>query len=641
MCGFVALVDRHRRSISRPLLERMGARLAHRGPDGHGCHVDGHVGMFHHRLAIIDIEGGQQPMADARGDLWIVFNGEIYNHVELREELRARGARFRTRSDTEVLLEAYRAWGEHCLEHLNGMFAFFLYDRARRRAFVARDHFGIKPLYVFAGREFIAYASEIKALLVHPGVAARLDAERLQDYVTFQFVVDDGTLFEGIRKVLPGHYQIIDLFNGNIDTHRYWSPSYEVDTSYTEARALEELHALLEDTIRLQVRSDVPLGAHLSGGIDSSLVTTLASRRCPGITAYHGRFDAGEAFDESRFAIEVAESCGARLVTLTPTEDDFIDTLPDLIWAMDEPLAGPGLFPQYMVSKRAAADVKVVLGGQGGDELFGGYARYLVAYLEQALKGAIFETYEEGEHIVSLASIVPNLASVRQYVPLLTRFWKQGLFEPMDRRYFRLIDRSEAALEMFGRDFRAAYDPERVYGRFNALFDQPHTLSYINKMLNFDLCAVLPALLHVEDRVSMAVSLESRVPLLDPRIAELVAKLPPGLKFKGGRLKYLLRQAARNVLPARVIERKDKMGFPVPLHLWARGRAADFFRDVLLSRSCRERGLYDTVMVERLLQNEEPFSRKLWGLLCLELWFQRFIDAPPATAARGEPAAAN
>ena len=254
-----------------------------------------------------------------------------------------------------------------------------------------------------------------------------------------------------------------------------------------------------------------------------------------------------------------------------------------------------------------------MLGGQGGDEIFGGYTRYLVAYFEQALKGAIFETTEEQEHIVSLKSIVPNLAALQQYVPMLKQFWRSGLFEPMDRRYFRLVDRSAGALSLFSADFRDGYETDSAFARFQTVFNHSDTLSYYNKMTHFDMVTSLPALLQVEDRVSMAVSLESRVPLLDRRIVDLVASMPPTMKFKGGEMKYLLKRAARDMVPDEVIERKDKMGFPVPLHLWMKDRTRDMVTDMLLSSRARERGIFDTQEVEKLLTNEGAFGRRVWG----------------------------
>jgi asparagine synthase (glutamine-hydrolysing) len=304
-----------------------------------------------------------------------------------------------------------------------------------------------------------------------------------------------------------------------------------------------------------------------------------------------------------------------------------MELLPKLVYAMDEPVAGPGIFPQYIVSRLAARQVKVVLGGQGGDEIFGGYARYVIAYLEQAIKGAIFESHEEGEHIVSLTSILPNLPFLRSYVPMLRNFWERDTFEPMDRRYFRLVDRSQGELGFLSPDFRQAYDHEAVFARFQSLFNRPDTLSYYNKMVHFDMVGNLPALLQVEDRMSMAHSLESRVPLLDRRIVDLVSSMPPGMKFKGAEMKYILKRAVKDVLPPLIMQRKDKMGFPVPLHLWARNRVRGFFREVLLSERARERGLFDVAAVSRLIDNEQAFGRRLWGLVNLELWHRAFIDA--------------
>lgn len=644
MCGFVAVYDRHGRGGAElsATLRRMADTIRHRGPDDEGQYLDGALGLHHLRLSIIDLAGGHQPMHDAEDRLTIVFNGEIYNYVELRAELEADGAVFRTKSDTEVILNLYARHGEYGFGRLIGMFAFLLYDRPNRRAVVARDHFGIKPLYWHEGPGHLAFASEIKALLAHPEAEARPDWVNLSDYMTLQLVPDEGTLFSGVRKLLPGHLAVIDLAPGSptrgqiIRDVTFWEPTYPVDFNMGEEEAVEEVRALVEDSVRMQVRSDVPLGAHLSGGTDSSVVSLLAGRHCPqGLSLFHGRFEEGRDFDESEFARAVAHKAGAnaRLVEIVPRAADFAELLPKLVWHMDEPLAGPGLFPQYMVSRRAREEVKVVLGGQGGDELFAGYTRYLVAYLEQALKGAIHQSNDEGEHILNLTTMVPNLPELKAYVPLLRRFWRDGLFGPMDARYFRLIDRLEDARDLLTPGFQAKLQPERVFERFQSRFNHPRTKSYLNRMLAFDLSVILPALLHVEDRVSMAVSLESRVPLLDWRLADLAGRIPPRLKFPHGRLKYLLRTAFRGLLPQKIYHRKDKMGFPVPLHLWARepGPTRDLFHDTLLSRAGRERGLFEPGAVERALGSSEPFSRRLWGLLCLELWFQTFIDGSHST----------
>jgi asparagine synthase (glutamine-hydrolysing) len=526
------------------------------------------------------------------------------------------------------------------------MFAFMIYDSRTRQVLAARDHFGIKPLYAYADRERLLFASEIKAMFEHPAVRAGVDLHALHDYVTFQFVLDDRTMFSNVRKLLPGQYEIYDLDTGRHRTVRYWEPSYAVDTHHTEEYFVGRLRELLEDAIRIQLRSDVPVGAYLSGGMDSSIVTALAAGSYQGkLQTFTGRFLEGPEFDESAYAREVSRAYDTEHNETVCTVNDFMEQLPTLVYHMDEPAAGPGLLPQYLVSRDAASRVKVVLGGQGGDEIFGGYARYLVAYLEQALKGAIFETAEEGKHIVSLGSIVPHLPSIRAYGPMLQQLWGKGLFEPMDRRYYQLIDRSGGVLNLFSSDFRRAYKPAEIFARFQKVFNHPDTLSYYNKMTHFDLVASLPALLQVEDRVSMAASLESRVPFLDYRLVDLMTRMPPATKFKGGELKYLLKKTTRDLVPPKVRSRKDKMGFPVPLHLWAKGPAREFVNDVLLSRTARTRGLLNPRAVIRLMQNERAFGRRLWGMLNLELWMREFIDGarprlvPSAEAPRIEPLA--
>jgi asparagine synthase (glutamine-hydrolysing) len=634
MCGFVGIVHLDPRPVERPMLAQMARAIGHRGPDGEGSFVDGPVGFHHKRLAIIDLNTGAQPMTRER--VTVVFNGEIYNYLELRQGLVQRGHCFETTSDTEVLLRMYLEYGENFVASLNGMFAFLIYDGRTGQVLAARDHFGIKPLYVFQSRDLILFGSEIKALLQHPAAKAEADFDGLRDYVTFQFVLGERTLFRNVRKLSPGHYEVFDIATGRTRSVKYWEPRFEIDNYHNEEYFAATLRAILEDAIRLQLRSDVPVGAHLSGGMDSSLVTALAASKYPGrLKTFTGRFLEGPEFDESRYAKDAASVTGADWY-------DFIELLPTLVYHMDEPAAGPGLFPQYVVSRRASEHVKVVLGGQGGDEIFGGYARYLVAYLEQALKGAIFETAEEGKHIVSLRSIVPHLPSLRAYSPMLQQFWGKGMFEPMDRRYFQLVDRSAGALRLFSREFRSAYNSDEIFGRFQTAFNDPNTESYYNKMTHFDMVSSLPALLQVEDRMSMAVSIESRVPLLDYRLVDLMTSMTPAMKFKGGELKYIMKKATRDLVPPKIRARKDKMGFPVPLHLWAKGPARDFFHDILLSSTARTRGLFNPRAVEQLMRKEAAFGRQLWGLVNLELWMREFIDGSrmrllPVPETRVEP----
>ena len=626
MCGIVAILQKRGRAVNRQILANMLSTLEHRGPDDEGFLFEDSIGFGHKRLSIIDTKFGHQPMHAEH--VSIVFNGEIYNYLELRDELVQLGHSFQTKSDTEVILRMYLEYGEKCVAKLNGMFAFLILDRRRKIVLAARDHLGVKPLYFHASPEVLLFASEIKALLQFPGLQIEPDESALRDYVIFQFVLGKRTLFKDIHKVLPGQFQVINLEDLSVRTTCYWEPHFRVDLEHTEKYFMEQLRHLIEDAARIQMRSDVPLGTYLSGGLDSSIVTTLASRHSPQqIKTFTGAFAEGPEFDESIFAREVADACNARSFVVVPNEMEFVEALPLLIWHMDEPAAGPGLFPQFILAGAARKEVKVVLGGQGGDEIFGGYTRYVVAYLEQALKGAIFETNEEQEHIVSLQSILPNLPALKQYTPMMQAFWREGAFAPMDLRYFQLIDRSAGALDSYSEEFRATFNREGAFERFQAIFHHPDTRSYFNKMTHFDMVSSLPALLHVEDRVSMAASLESRVPLLDHRVVDLVTSMPAPLKFKGAEMKYALKRAIGDIVPERILRRKDKMGFPVPLHLWARGDAQEFMKDTLLSSRCRARGIFDMASVEELLDGEVLFGRKIWGLLNLELWYRQFMDA--------------
>ncbi len=625
MCGIVGIIKKGEVSPDFQILKNMADKIHHRGPDGEGHFIKNKIGFYHKRLSIIDLAQGQQPMTS--NDKTIIFNGEIYNYLELRQNLIERGYTFDTHSDTEVILKMYEEYGKGCVDLLNGMFAFLLYDESKSMVLVARDHFGIKPLYYIEDNDQLLFASEIKALLANPSIVAEPDYNSLQEYLTFQFVIGEHTMFKNIKKVMPGHYMEIDLNNMKIKQVKFWQPNFMVDQHHTELFFVEELRRLLEDTIKIQLRSDVPLGTYLSGGMDSSIVTMLSARNMDGqIKTFTGAFKESKDFDETEYAREVAGKVNADYHEIYPTENDFIDLLPKLIYHLDEPVAGPGIFPQYMVSKLAKENVTVVLGGQGGDEIFGGYARYLIAYFEQSIKGAIFESMEEGEHIVSLESILPNLPYIHRYIPMMREFWERGAFQPMDRRYFHLLDRSGNSLEFFTADFQKSYDKEQVFEHFQQMFNHPDTLSYFNKMTHFDMFGSLPGLLQVEDRVSMAVSLESRVPLLDRRIVDLVSTVPPAMKFKGAEMKYLLKKAVGDVVPAKIMNRKDKMGFPVPLHIWAKNRTSGFVRDILMSKTSRERGIFNHDSIEKLIGSERAFGRSLWGLISLELWFKEFID---------------
>ncbi len=469
MCGFVGIINKDKKTANIQILEKMASVIDYRGPDEEGVFIDGPVGFYHKRLSIIDLSTGKQPMT--QNDCTIVFNGEIYNYIELREELKKRGHQFKTTSDTEVILHMYQEYGDNFVNDLNGMFVFIIYDKQNNKLLVAKDHFGIKPLYWFMDDRKIVFGSEIKSILQHPDISAEPDTRNLYAYLTFQFILGEGTMFRNIHKVAPGHYITIDLASGAFNRVKYWEPNFKIDRYHTEEYFIVRLGEILDEAITQQLRSDVPLGSYLSGGIDSSFVTILsACKYGRQFKSFTGLFDEGPEFNEVEYAREAAKVANSQLFEVIPTEAEFIELLPKLIWHLDEPVAGPGVFPQYIVSRLASKHVKVVLGGQGGDEIFGGYARYLVAYLEQALKGAIFENNEEREHIVSLNSILPNLPFLRTYTPMLKDFMKDDLFEPMDRRYFRLINRMGSSECFLTKDFMEGYKENEMFESFSKIF---------------------------------------------------------------------------------------------------------------------------------------------------------------------------
>lgn len=628
MCGIAGFIG-NGNFDRQTTMENMLNSIGHRGPDDRATFTASTLPLVfgHVRLSIIDIKHGKQPMTSKDGRYTMVFNGEIYNYLELRQQLVQRGCQLDTFSDTEVLLHLFIHHGKTMLNDLNGMFAFAVYDNVEETVFMARDHFGVKPFYYYHDNETFAFASEIKALLKHPNIAASRNEKGLYEYLTFQMVLDEDTLFKGIKKLEPAHYLI--LKEGKVIEHEeYWKINYNnIDENKSEEEFADELLLLLQNSLSIQTRSDVPLGAYLSGGIDSSVVATLASKNYySNIDTFTGGFNISPEYDESRYAEIVSKDISSNHHMIYPEAKDFMDTFEKLVYHMDEPAAGPGLFPQYMVSKLASEHVKVVLGGQGGDEIFGGYTRYAVAYLEQCLKGAIFETQEEGNHVVTLSSIIDNLPSLRGYFPMIKNQFAKGLFEPMDKRYYRLIDRSPSLDKWYESDFLKGRNEEVIFNKFSNVFNNPDTPSYFNKMTYYDLKTLLPSLLQVEDRMSMAVSVESRVPLLDRRIVELSAKMPPTMKFAQGKTKHMLIKSVQNVLPKQIIDRKDKMGFPTPLNEWVAGPMKEYVLDILTSQKARERGLYKTNDIEKQLSENPKFSRDLWGILNLEIWHRTFID---------------
>lgn len=626
MCGIAGIVGFH---SSNPQLthdlQRMGELIRHRGPDGDGIwvHQENNIGFAHRRLSVIDLsKAGNQPMTDHQGN-WLVYNGEIYNYLELRQELGE--SNFKSNTDSEVILHAYRKWGKDCLDKFRGMFAFAIWDEKENSLFCARDHFGIKPFYYTVVDNVFYFASEIKALL--PFLKEKkINVEGLKDYLSFQLCLGDKTLFQEVRELPPAHWLEIDC--DDIKIKKYWEVYYEPDFHHNEVYFEEKLRDLLEDSVKYHLRSDVPVGAYVSGGYDSSTLAVMASKlqRSGDMIGFTGKFSSyGPKFDESKYANIVASENDFELKTIDITSSDFIENIRDVIYHLDYPVAGPGSFSQYMVSELASRDRKVVLGGQGGDEIFGGYIRYLVAYFEQCIKAAIDDTSKSGNFIVTYESIIPNLISLKNYKPMLKQFWSSGLFESMDRRYFQLINRAPDLGDEINWE---ALEPYSSRETFIDIFNGENVKkeSYFDLMTHFDFKTLLPGLLQVEDRMSMAHGLESRVPLLDKGIIELAATIPADIKFKNGDMKHIFKQAITPYLPTEIVNRKDKMGFPTPVNDWIKGDARDFVFDILSTTKANNRDYIDNRKVLESLDKEGKYGRKIWGLLSLEIWCQEFLD---------------
>ena len=636
MCGIFGFVS----SLPKPaaeskrLLENGLQRIAHRGPDGRGtwCSRQFEAGFGHVRLSIIDLESGCQPMTTSDGRYTIVLNGEIYNYLELREELGSDA--FVTKSDTEAVLQAFARWGPQAVDRLRGMFAFAIWDEKEKCLFLARDRFGIKPLYWCFESRTLYFASEVKALLPFLKERAASPAA-LSDYFSLQFCLGDKTLMQGVRQMPAAHYAIVRP-GEEPKPQRYWEVHYDIDYDHNDEWFVNQLKALLDESIDMHLRADVEVGAYVSGGVDSSLVAALARRRRDGrFQAFNGRFTDGKDFDESGYAQTLADDENMQLHVADIGENDFVENIAKVIWHLDQPTAGPGSFPQYMVSKRVGENIKVVLGGQGGDEIFGGYARYLVAYFEQCIKGAIEGTLHNGHYVVTYDSIIPNLQTLRQYKPMLQEFWSKGLFEERDARYWRLVNRANTFGEIIS---PYAINQEQTFADFKEIYWGPNIgkEAYFDSMTHFDFKTLLPALLQVEDRMSMAHGVEARVPFLDHPLVEFAATIPADIKFKNGELKRLLRVAFSQQLPKAIRERKDKMGFPVPLNLWLRrgGTARDFIGDLLGSDRAKTRPyLKAGFSVDKALDGQSAYGRNLWALISLELWFRQFIDESAAEPA--------
>ena len=625
MCGIHGI---YRLDGARPeaaTLAAMGERTRHRGPDDSGVHIDGPCGIAMRRLSIIDLEGGHQPLSNADGTLWLVCNGEIYNFRELRAELQSRGYQFKTGSDCEVILNLYEAEGDDFVHRLNGMFDFALWDARRQRLLIGRDRLGIKPLYVLQDGTQLAFASEAKALLTLPGRHAELDRDVLADYLHLGYVAAPGCIFKGVRKLPPA--TMLSVEAGRVREWRYWKLPQRIDMTTSVAEWTRRLAAQLEESVRMQMVADVPIGAFLSGGVDSSAVVGFMARHSSQpIRTYAIGFAGGKAealYNELPYARRVAELFGTlhREIVVKP---DVVGLMPELLWHMDEPLSDTAFITTFLVSQFARQDVKVILSGVGGDELFGGYRRYL---------GPLYsERYRLLPHWARRAT---SFAAARlpadRHSPMLNAMrLAKGFVESAEmdpearyRSHVQILARDRVDELLLAADGNTA-DP------LGSAFAATESDDELNRLFAVDAETQLPDdLLMLTDRMSMAVSLECRVPLLDHELVELAASIPASVKVSSGRLKSLMKRSLEGLLPPDVLER-PKRGFGTPMGAWLKKELAPLLRGLLAPEVVRGRGLFDISAIDRLLaehqSNRIDGTDALLALMNLEIWSRMYLD---------------
>jgi asparagine synthase (glutamine-hydrolysing) len=625
MCGFVGIFDPLGAApIERLLLERMNRTQTHRGPDGHGMHLAPGIGLGHTRLAIIDLATGAQPMFNEDGSVVVVYNGEIYNFRELRDDLRARGHRFRSASDTEVIVHAWEEWREACVAHLRGMFAFALWDEPRKTLFLARDRLGIKPLhYAVLPDGHLLFASELKALLAHPDLPCRIDPCALEDYFAYGYVPDPKTIYRDVCKLRPGHWLSWQVGQRTPRQERYWQLRFAARERLTVQRAAEELLERLDEAVTLRLVADVPLGAFLSGGVDSSAVVAMMSRRsaAPVNTCSIG-FDQRD-HDETGFARQVAQACGTRHhVGQARVQDmDVIERLP-LVY--DEPFADASAIPTMRLSELAREVVTVALSGDGGDELFAGYRRHRWHLYEEWARAALPAAIRR-PLFSALGALYPKLDWAPRPLRLKATLTELAL-DPAGA-YFQSVALCSDAVR------RRLYAPalERNLQGYSASeivrahWQDTQGQHPLDQVQYTDIMTYLPGdILTKVDRASMAHSLEVRVPLLDHVLVEWAATLPPRLRLNARGGKYVLKQALRPYLPVAILRRR-KMGFAVPLAAWLRGPLLGPVRSALVEPAFADSGLFDMAAVARLMEQHESgrsdHSRIIWALFM----FARFV----------------
>lgn len=630
MCGICGIVNSDRSEPVDPnLVERMTTVLVHRGPDDDGYFVEGNAGFGHRRLSIIDLGGGKQPIFNEDESILIVFNGEIYNYAELTTELTQFGHKFRSRSDTEAIVHAYEQYGDACVEHLRGMFAFAIWDRRHKRLLVARDRLGIKPLYFYQCDGFLAFASEIKSLLQIPSVSRVVDPDALKSYLALRYVPGPQTMFMGISKLQPGHLLVMD--DRGVRIRKYWDLEYRTGEAVSSEDYLGRFQELLEESVKLRLVAEVPLGVFLSGGLDSSAILAVMSklRERERIKTFSVGYELPETqqakVNEFEYARLAANAFGAEHHEFKLTAEDFRDSLSDLVWYLDEPLADDSCIPLYFIARLARKHITVVLSGEGADEILAGYGIYKRMM-------AVDAAYEKFPRLTPW--VAQKLASMFQG-QVCQRYARWATL-PMEQRYRGVSMGMPAGLqdELLGRQ----YGQTSGDAAFRSCIQAVPKKDALNRMLYADAKIWLPDdLLLKADKMTMANGLELRVPFLDHKLVEFASTLPADLKLKGRTGKYLLREAMKNILPKRIINR-PKRGFPVPTESWLRGELKDFVHDTLLANDAACRSYMNLSVIEKIVREHEQGTenrrQEIWTLLIFEIWHRSFISRPELRGSR-------
>ncbi|QDU94282.1 asparagine synthase (glutamine-hydrolyzing) [Lignipirellula cremea] len=635
MCGIAgAIWSDPAFAVEEEILQRMTDLLRHRGPDAEGHYRSDYrlrppydampgVALGHRRLSIIDLAGGAQPLANEDDTVWVVFNGEIYNFPELRNRLEGAGHRFRTHSDTETIVHLYEDEGPACFEHLNGMFSIAIWDQNKRRLVLGRDRLGQKPLFYRPEAQRLSFASELKSLLAIPGAPRELDPNAVDEYLCYQYVPHPQCIFRGYRKLQPGHYAVFQ--DGVLTVEPYWRPDFQHEQHIRAADAVPQLQELLRSSVKMRMQADVPLGAFLSGGVDSSLIVALMQQQSDRPVKTFSIGFPQAAFDETKYARQVAQHLGAEHHEFQVTPDG-VSILPQLVWHYDEPMADSSAIPTWYVSEQTRQHVTVALTGDGGDELFAGYQRYRAVGLAGMLDRAGVSRLLGARIWQRMPSSGQQKSRLRQ----LKRF-SEALSQSPQRRYLDWVSifQESRRAELYTDAFTAKLADSDPLDFLAAAWSRADGRDPITAASLADLTTYLPCdLMTKVDIASMAQGLECRQPFLDYRLVEFAASLPIGLKYQRGRGKLLLRQAFGDLLPENIWQRK-KMGFGVPLDHWFRHELKEMAYDTLLDEQTRQRGIFRPESVSNLLEEHQSgrfdHSLRLWSLLLLELWLREWM----------------